>query len=816
MSVHCKSLREELTVGNNFIISAELSAGPNFTLGSVEKFLRAYSQEPEFGHSDGFHFVAVTATENPGGVANVEPADMYKLICDNNLLAGLTFIPHISCKDKNTAALTSTLEAFRRSNIDTIVALTGDKPMSAKGVFEVESIGLLEMIKKMNNLSYASKGIDKGPVHQFYCGAAVSPFKYTEASQMQQYYKMEKKIRCGAEFLITQVGWDWKKSAELFRYMKENNLSTPVLGNVYLLSTTNQGPRLMNEIKLAGCFVSDELLEQLSRENFDQHVERAAQQIAMYRDLGARGVHIGGVHDFELFKKIINRAAEISRDWQQYKDNLCWPAKDVFYLYENNGRSNEKIKKKFKHRMFNAMHRTVMDPDHAGFHLFRKTMKLLGTEKSSGATYKMFNASEKTSKYLMFDCQECGDCYLPENFGLCTIGGCEKGLNNVPCGDSTVDGYCGNNLDRICIGERIYNSAAAEKGGLEKLRKTINKPRIVKLKNTSSILNYLFERDHTMKNPIIYIGESIHASIPRVSKVMKQLLEMGPEAYTAHSEAQEFMKALIESQVNDGADYVAVNVDAFIEISHEVAMEAMLEYVKMIRKWGNGVPICLDSSDDKILKAGLAEWYNTAEKVAKPLVNSIKVYSADEMMPLKNKYDFAFIGLLVSMDKPKGLGGSHSVDELFALAKELFDKAVDTYGFKPEEIFFDSTVFPLSIDMPMSPGIPGYTYRAFETIKKIKADPRMKNTHFSMGISNCMRDLPARGIGICRAYVAKAMEYGLDAGIVNTAHQYGKTPPDKELLELVDAYAKMDGSAEKMTHAMTLMGQFCKLNRKKK
>jgi hypothetical protein len=58
--------------------------------------------------------------------------------------------------------------------------------------------------------------------------------------------------------------------------------------------------------------------------------------------------------------------------------------------------------------------------------------------------------------------------------------------------------------------------------------------------------------------------------------------------------------------------------------------------------------------------------------------------------------------------------------------------------------------------------------------------------------------------------VAKAMEYGLDAGIVNTAHRYGLTPPDPELLELVDAYIKLDG----MTKAMELMSKFCAENRK--
>jgi hypothetical protein len=38
--------------------------------------------------------------------------------------------------------------------------------------------------------------------------------------------------------------------------------------------------------------------------------------------------------------------------------------------------------------------------------------------------------------------------------------------------------------------------------------------------------------------------------------------------------------------------------------------------------------------------------------------------------------------------------------------------------------------------------------------------------------------------------------------------------PDPELLKLVDAYAKMDGSPERMTEAMMLMGKFCQQSRK--
>ncbi len=316
-----------------------------------------------------------------------------------------------------------------------------------------------------------------------------------------------------------------------------------------------------------------------------------------------------------------------------------------------------------------------------------------------------------------------------------------------------------------------------------------------------------------MSKGIIGIAELLHASIPKPSAAMRKLHEAGQGAYTQPSEPLDYIKHIIESQADEGAAYIGINVDDFGQDAPATSIGLMRQYVRLVRKWSKGVPACIDSSDDDILIAGLKEWYDTDEQVKPPLVNSIKVYSMDRMMPLKKEYDFSFVGLLMSQGQPTGPGGSHSVDELFGLAKQLFDKAVDGFGFKPEEIYFDATVFPIAIDMPMTPGVPGYTYRAFETIRKIKTDPRMKDTHFSLGISNSCRDLPGRKVGICRAYVEKAMEYGLDAGIVNVAHHFGEKPADPELVKLVDAFAKMDGSAERTNDAMMLMGQFCAATR---
>ncbi|MEN6578058.1 MAG: methylenetetrahydrofolate reductase C-terminal domain-containing protein, partial [Phycisphaerales bacterium] len=687
------SLRDKLTKRSGFVLLAELTGGPGFSFDPIEKFLKAYKENPT-AIPAGFDFAAITLPQSPGGVANIEPASVIAACQSKGLLDGLDVMPHVTCKDMNADAIVSSLMSLRKAGVESVLALTGDKPVKAAGVFELESLGLLRTIQKINHdaLLQAKPQLLK-EVCRFFAGAAVSPFKYSEPSQMQQYYKMEKKIACGAEFLITQVGWDWRKSLELFTYLQEIGSHIPVIGNVYLLSTLTPAPRLMHDIKLPGCFVSDELLARIQSERVDDHIERAAQQVAMYKGLGAAGVDLGGVPSFELFAKILQRAAEIGTHWEPFKDNLHWPAKEAFYLYDESGARTRLITPypTFAKRFFDFSHRAFLDPQHVGFRAFKKTMGFLGADSGKGAIYKLFNSSEKGFKYLAFDCEECGDCFLPENFGLCTIGGCEKGMDNAPCGDATVDGRCGNNLDRLCIGERIYEAAASEDAGQttegpgrQRLRAIVNKPRNPALQHTSSIINYLFGKDHTMKNALISIGESIHASIPKTGQIMKELHALGAGAYTTPSPQLDYIRALVESQANDGADYIAVNLDAFGEQDPQQAVSMMVEYVRLVKKWGRGVPVCVDSSSDAVLIAGLKEWYAVGAAprgcpqpsggqaqgpaptgIHPPLLNSIKVYTMDQMMPLRKDYDFSFVGLLVSEEKATGPGGSHSVDELY-------------------------------------------------------------------------------------------------------------------------------------------------------
>ncbi|OHB75540.1 MAG: hypothetical protein A2Z25_07515 [Planctomycetes bacterium RBG_16_55_9] len=805
-----KKLSNSLTAGSDFVVVAELAAGPGGNFGPIQKFLSAADKTGLDSLPKGFNFVGITVPQNPGGAANIEPSDALSRIIAANLLSDLDFIPHVSCKDHNVDAITSSLIHYRQRQISSVLALTGDKPVMARGVFEIESVGLLQLIERMNCESYLkAKPEQWDGVAQFFPGAAVSPFKYTEGSQMQQYYKMEKKVACGARFLITQVGWDWKKSSELMRYLDENGIDIPVLGNVYLLSTATPAPRLMHEGKLPGCFVSDEFYAHLQSEKVEQHVERAAQQVAMYKELGAAGVDVGGLPDFATFAQILNRASQIGADWEKYKDNLCWPGGEGFYLYEGAGQQavTTRMKKKFRQKTFDFMHRAILDPDHTGFKLFRGSMALLGTKKGKGFFYKSFFAAERSFKYLMFDCEDCGDCYLPENFSYCTIGGCEKGMSNAPCGDSTVEGLCGNNLERTCIGDLIYRAAAAKTCGRNLLRNTLNKPRMHALENTSSILNYLFAKDHTKPSPLISIGEMLDASNPAVGSAMKQCGDALDQTKSLNG-AFGYLRSLIQTQVDEGASYIAINVDALANGDEQEAARLIQSYVRLVRRLGKGVPACIDSRYEKALIAGLKGWYDTKNQVEPPVIGPVSVSSPDTILSLRRQYDFGIVGTLTD-NHTEAQHNPHSIEESFDLAKRLFNRAVSEYHFKPDQVFLDPVTVPLMSDEPESEGMAGQTYKAFRIIQRIKHDSAMKKSHCLLKINRATDRIAGRKVGVARAYVARAMEYGMDAAFVDVTRHYGQEPADQALLDLIDAYAEMDGSAQKVETAKALMTKLC-------
>ncbi len=149
-----KRLKETLLNKSKLAVVAELISGPNFSFFSMENFLKDYKTSEDTSIPEGFDFVGIASPHNAGGTPNIGMANVLSHMRAQKLLDELDFIAHLSCKDQNTDALVSSLAGFRAMDIETVLAMTGDKPVKGKGVFELDSIGVLQMIKEMNSEGY--------------------------------------------------------------------------------------------------------------------------------------------------------------------------------------------------------------------------------------------------------------------------------------------------------------------------------------------------------------------------------------------------------------------------------------------------------------------------------------------------------------------------------------------------------------------------------------------------------------------------------------------------------------------------------------
>ncbi len=98
----------------------------------------------------------------------------------------------------------------------------------------------------------------------------------------------------------------------------------------------------------------------------------------------------------------------------------------------------------------------------------------------------------------------------------------------------------------------------------------------------------------------------------------------------------------------------------------------------------------------------------------------------------------------------------------------------------------------------------------------------MKNAHLiaacGVGMASLAGMLREKGFRVTGsdANVYPPMSTQLETLGIRLSSPYAaeNIPADAELVQLVDAYAKLDGNMDRLTDAMTLMGQFCASCRK--
>ena len=186
-------------------------------------------------------FDALSITDNPGGNPMITADALGTPLKEG----GQEVIIHLSCKDFNRNGLLGQAWKLANGGFDNILTLSGDYPIAgyqgqAGGVFDIDSVGLLQLLADMNEGRFedASPGRKPRPLKptRFFLGAVVNNHKRLESEVMPQYFKLAKKIRTGARFIINQIGYDARKQDELLKYMTLHGLHVPVIANVFVLS----------------------------------------------------------------------------------------------------------------------------------------------------------------------------------------------------------------------------------------------------------------------------------------------------------------------------------------------------------------------------------------------------------------------------------------------------------------------------------------------------------------------------------------------------------------------------------------------------
>lgn len=414
------------------------------------------------------------------------------------LASGIVPVVHLSGKDREPDQLAFSLGALAEAGVDNILCVTGDRLKAVptdRPVRYVDSVDAVRLARRL--------------LPSALIGAGVSPFKYTEEESLNQYFKMAKKHAAGADYVVTQIGWDMRKLAELIRYRRERGLDQPVMANLMLLPAGVA--RRMHKGGIPGVVVTDDLLAlvefeaQAPDKGRSDRLGRLALQIVGAERLGYAGVQLSGLATAEDVRRALDLAGEWSSRlptadewWLAWDELMRLPTGGAarldpptgYFLFDAGARAGAAEAPSAPVRRHYAMLRAVHG---AIFHRASPIFRLLGPlarrVPAGSRLAGWIERLERQIKEPLVGCQMCGYCRLPETFYVCPET-CPKGLANGPCGGSS-DNICEAG-GRECVHSVVYRLAKAA-GRLDALEHILVSP-VPEPRGGSSWLNYFAGR----------------------------------------------------------------------------------------------------------------------------------------------------------------------------------------------------------------------------------------------------------------------------------------------------------------------------------
>jgi len=374
---------------------------------------------------------------------------------------------HWAGKDRTLRDLEADLQRSEELDLDTFLLVTGDKvrqPPPDRPVRYLDSVNALDVARQRSG--------------EFLLGGAVSPFKYREEELVNQYLKAAKKLRAGANFLMTQIGWDVRKFQELRGFLDRRGYRAPLIAEcLFLTHARSQRIRMLG---LPGVTITDDLAQRLQEAAASPDGGRAAAfrrlalQIVGARDLGYAGVQISGLVTYASIVRLLDDVETVSQEYPtpearqhgwleqlMLKDGRAAqvaPA-DGFYLqasaFAERARppaqqASPRAGEWSRFRIMDLIDHVIFREGSFVARALALVLRRLDARAGPGGTLLRI---ERAVKEPLVGCQTCGFCRLPHTAYVCPET-CPKGLANGPCG-GTKDNRCEFG-DRECIHNAIY------------------------------------------------------------------------------------------------------------------------------------------------------------------------------------------------------------------------------------------------------------------------------------------------------------------------------------------------------------------------
>jgi methionine synthase / methylenetetrahydrofolate reductase(NADPH) len=163
--------------------------------------------------------------------------------------AGIETIPHLTPRDSTVVGLESLLLGAHAEGVRNVLCVTGDPPergdypSASGGVYQVDGIGLTEIVSRLNQgEDWDGRDIDAPTT--FFPGVAVNP---TADDLDEELRRFERKVEAGARFAMTQILFDLS-FLDSFVERLGGEWPIPALVGIWPLTSHQLAVRIHNEV----------------------------------------------------------------------------------------------------------------------------------------------------------------------------------------------------------------------------------------------------------------------------------------------------------------------------------------------------------------------------------------------------------------------------------------------------------------------------------------------------------------------------------------------------------------------------------------